>query len=409
MAISFKEVFNQSLQDFWAKKVRTIVTVMGIVLGTASIIIVMSIVQGSIKQTTEWMEATGGFKKIDVRVNWENNEQVNRPKYFEYDDLADLLYPIQGIDLIDINLPMWVSTIKYKKNEVQPYFRAVNDDYFKIEEWGVQSGRRFTPFDYKNNQKVALIGTSARAKLFGSIDPLGKKIQVGSDFFDVVGILEHREFLGQGGMGNSNWLEWKNDLVLLPVTTAIALQPNSTRINSFSLITIDETITESVKAKVERTINAEFNNKRIYMAESNLERREEIMKSSSQFNIIFYFISAISLIVGGIVIMNIMLATVKERTREIGVRMSIGGSRLDIFLQFLIQTVLVTTLGGIIGVFLGIGLSGAVAQYLDVNVSVSSGLIFIALLMSSGVGLVFGTIPSWQACSLDPVTALRSE
>lgn len=409
MAISFKEVFNQSLQDFWAKKIRTIVTVMGIVLGTASIIIVMSIVQGSIKQTTEWMEATGGFKKIDVRLDWENNEQVNRPKYFEYDELADLLYPIQGIDLIDINLPMWVSTIKYKKNEVQPYFRAVNDDYFKIEEWGVQTGRGFTPFDYKHKQKVALIGTSARSNLFGSVEPLGKKLQIGTDFFEVVGVLDYREFLGQGGMGNSNWLEWKNELVLLPVTTAMALQPNFARITNFSLITIDETITESVKAKVERRINEEFMNKKIYKAESNLERREEIMKSSSQFNIIFYFISAISLIVGGIVIMNIMLATVKERTREIGVRMSIGGSRLDIFLQFLIQTVLVTTLGGIIGVFLGIGLSGAVAQYLDVNVSVSSGLIFIALLMSSGVGLIFGTIPSWQACSLDPVTALRSE
>lgn len=409
MAISFKEVFNQSLQDFWAKKIRTIVTVMGIVLGTASIIIVMSIVQGSIKQTTEWMEATGGFKKIDVRVNWQNSEQVNRPKEFKYDELVDLLYPIQGIDLVDIEMWMWVSTIKYNKNEVEPNFKAVNDDFFKIEEWEVQTGRGFTPFDYKNKQKVALIGTSARAKLFGSIDPLEKKIQVGSDFFDVVGVLEHREFLGQGGMGQNNWLEWKNNLILIPVSTAIALNPHSNRVNRFNLTSTDESITESVKAKVERTINAEFNNKRIYMAESNLERREEIMKSSSQFNIIFYFISAISLIVGGIVIMNIMLATVKERTREIGVRMSIGGSRLDIFLQFLIQTVLVTTLGGVIGLFLGISLSGVVAQYLDVNVSVSSGLILIALLMSSGVGLIFGTIPSWQACSLDPVTALRSE
>lgn len=107
--------------------------------------------------------------------------------------------------------------------------------------------------------------------------------------------------------------------------------------------------------------------------------------------------------------MNIMLATIKERTREIGVRMSIGGSKLDIFLQFLIQTVLITTLGGVVGVFIGIGLSGVVADYLNVTINISSNLIIIALLMSSGVGLTFGTIPSWQACSLDPVTALRSE
>ncbi|MFA7056012.1 MAG: ABC transporter permease [Candidatus Cloacimonadales bacterium] len=409
MAISFKEVFNQSLQDFWSKKVRTIVTVMGIVLGTASIIIVMSIVQGSIKQTTEWMEASGGFKKIDVRQNWENNETVNRSKDFEYDELMKILQPIQGIDLIDIYISVWVSPIKYKKNEVNPWFTAVNADYFKVEEWGVQEGREFTSFDYKNKQKVALIGTAARAKLFGSIDPIGQKIQVGTDFFEVIGILDYREFIGKGDMNNNNWIEWKNDLILVPVTTAIALNPRSKKLNRFSLITTDETITESVKAKVEKRINEEFSNKKIYTAQSNLERREEIVKSSAKFNIIFYFISAISLIVGGIVIMNIMLATIKERTREIGVRMSIGGSKLDIFLQFLIQTVLITTLGGVIGVFIGIGLSGLVADYLNVGINISSGLIVIALLMSSGVGLIFGTIPSWQACSLDPVTALRSE
>jgi putative ABC transport system permease protein len=104
-----------------------------------------------------------------------------------------------------------------------------------------------------------------------------------------------------------------------------------------------------------------------------------------------------------------MLATIKERTREIGVRMSIGGSKMDIFLQFLIQTVIITTLGGIIGLFVGIGLAGAVAQYVNVTIAITPQLVTIALLMSSGVGLVFGVIPSWKACSLNPVTALRTE
>ncbi len=267
----------------------------------------------------------------------------------------------------------------------------------------------FSPFDYKANNEVALIGTNARKNLFGSIDPIGKKINVGGDFLTVIGILEYREFMGQSDLGQQNWLEWKNDMILVPVTTSFKLNPRYNSIRSFSIITQDESLTESVQAKVEKTLNAQFNNKPVYKTSSNLERREEILENSSKFNIIFYFISAISLLVGGIVIMNIMLATIKERTREIGVRMSVGGSKFDIFLQFLIQTIIITTLGGIIGIFVGISLADIVAGYVNVSIAVTSQLIIIALLMSSGVGLVFGVIPSWKACSLNPVTALRTE
>ncbi len=409
MAISFKEVVNQSLQDFWAKKIRTMVTVMGIILGTASIIIVMSIVQGSIKQTTEWIEESGGFKKIDVYMNWEYNQATSRKKSFDYDEIIDLLRPIQGIDLIDLNLNVWPSKIKYGKNDIAPWYRAVDENFFKLEEWSVQEGRPFTDFDYKNRNQVALIGTNARKNLFGSIDPLGKQIQVGKDFVTVIGILEYREFMGQSDMGQRNWLDWKNDMVLIPVQTSLKMNPAWQEISSFNLKTIDESLTESVRAKVEKTLNAQFNNKPVYRTSSNLEQREEILKQSSKFNIIFYFISAISLIVGGIVIMNIMLATIKEKTREIGVRMSIGGSKMDIFLQFLIQTVFITTLGGIIGLFVGMGLADLVAGYVNVKIAITPQLVIIALLMSSGVGLVFGIIPSWKACSLNPVTALRTE
>ncbi len=409
MAISFKEVVNQSLQDFWAKKIRTIVTVMGIILGTASIIIVMSIVQGSIKQTTSWIEETGGFKKIEVYVNWEFNEQVNRRKRFEYDELKELLRPIQGIESLDLNLTVWNNSIKYGKNDVAPWYRAVDDDFFKVEDWGVQEGRMFNQFDYKANNDVALIGSNARMNLFGSINPIGKKINVGGDFLTVIGILDYREFMGQSELGQGNWLEWKNDMILVPITTSLKLNPRYNSITNFSILTTDESLTESVQAKVEKTLNAQFNNKPVYKTSSNLERREEILENSSKFNIIFYFISAISLLVGGIVIMNIMLATIKERTREIGVRMSVGGSKLDIFLQFLIQTIIITTLGGIVGIFVGIGLADIVAGYVNVSIAVTSQLIIIALLMSSGVGLIFGVIPSWKACSLNPVTALRTE
>ena len=409
MAISFKEVFNQSLQDFWAKKIRTIVTVMGIILGTASIIIVMSIVQGSIKQTTEWIEESGGFKKIQVYQDWEFNQPVSRNKAFEYDELKKIMNPIQGIDYLNINLSVWVSTIKYENNDIAPWYRAVDSDFFKDEDWGVQEGRMFSEYDYKNSNPVALIGTNARKNLFGSINPLGKKIQIGKDFVTVVGILDYREFIGQSDLGKSNWLDWKNDMILLPIQTSLKFNPSNKYIGNFSLVTIDESLTESIQAKVEKTLNAQFDDKPVYKTSSNLERREEMLENSGKFNIIFYFISAISLIVGGIVIMNIMLATIKERTREIGVRMSIGGSKMDIFLQFLIQTVIITTLGGFIGLFVGIGLAGIVAEYVNINIAITTQLVIIALLMSSGVGLIFGIIPSWKACSLNPVSALRTD
>lgn len=409
MAISFREAANQSFQDFWAKKIRSLVTILGIVLGTASIIIVMSIVQGTTAETMRWMEETGGFTKIEVSRNWEYDKPTKRKKSLEHKEVQDILRNITGIKYKNISSNIPTNKTTYKKNTYYHWVSSVSEDYFLSEEWGVQEGRLFTPYDYKHKEKVVVIGTTTRRDLFGSINPIGKKVTIRNEKYTVVGLLDKREYMGKGEFGESNWLEWKNGLIIVPLTTAFAMYPENDRIRNFSIITTDEKMTETVQNKLKRSINGIFEGKPVYRVTSNLENRETMLKQSSKFNIIFYFISAISLIVGGIVIMNIMLATVKERTREIGVRMAIGGSRFDIFLQFLIQTVIVTSLGGLVGVILGMSLVDVVGSYVNVTMLVNTRLILISLGMSSGVGLIFGIIPSWQACTLNPVKALRTE
>ncbi len=408
MAISFKEVLNQSLQDFWSKKIRTFVTVLGVVLGTASIIIVMSLVQGTTKQTLEWLEENGGFTKVNFNRNWEFDKPTSRRKSLEYEEVKRLVSKVEGIETLNIEIFTHTST-KYNSAQFNGRVQGVDLDYFKIKEWPVSTGRTISSFDLAHNKKVALIGTIVRQELFGSVDPIGKFIDIDGNKFTIIGILERQVFEGKGNMGQGNWLEWENRNILVPVTTILNLKPSLDRVRSFELQTKSIDYTKYVQDRLVNLINKEFSNKPVWRAESNLEQREVMERESSKFTIIFYFISGISLIVGGIVIMNIMLATIKERTREIGVRMSIGGSRMDIFLQFLIQTIIVTTLGGLVGILIGTSLVNYVGNYLGANVAITSKLILIALVMSSGVGFIFGIIPSWKACSLDPVKALRTE
>ncbi|HPM02819.1 MAG TPA: FtsX-like permease family protein, partial [Candidatus Cloacimonadota bacterium] len=164
-----------------------------------------------------------------------------------------------------------------------------------------------------------------------------------------------------------------------------------------------------LKEKLEDII---FNLRRgqaIFNVESAQEEAEKMQESAAMFKIIFFFISSISLLVGGIVIMNIMLASVQERTREIGIRLAVGARRFDIFLQFLIQSVVITFIGGVIGVITGVSIVKYVGKFLNVSTMVDMSMIYIALLVSVGVGLIFGIFPSLRASNLNPVDALRYE
>jgi putative ABC transport system permease protein len=227
----------------------------------------------------------------------------------------------------------------------------------------------------------------------------------------VVGIMKYRYMKPQGGGAafSENYLDYLNQRSFVPLSTMLSKINPGTKIANLDIRAANPAAAAVLRKKVENTVLNLKHGKRVFQVNSAKEQMESMKKNNMIFSVIFVLIAVISLLVGGIVIMNIMLAAIKERTREIGVRLAIGARGRDIFLQFLVQTVLITSMGGVLGILLGYGILGQVSKFLEINVVASVQMIWAALSVSVGVGLIFGVLPAVRASRLDPVIALREE
>ena len=221
--------------------------------------------------------------------------------------------------------------------------------------------------------------------------------------------MKHRYMKSSGNIGRENALGYLNRRSFAPLSTMIHKGTGEDKISSFTVKAQDAESAPELRKKLEAIILNLRHREPVFRVESAQEEAEEMAKHQKTFKAIFFIISAISLLVGGIVIANIMLASVQERTREIGIRLAVGARRRDIFLQFLVQTVLVTTIGGILGIVVGLSILDIVSKYLDIKLIAGIGMIFVALIVSAGVGFLSGIIPAIVASKLNPVKALRYE
>lgn len=408
MAISLKENIIIGFSDFWSRKIRSIITIVGIVLGTMSIIVVLALVKGINTQTMKWMLERGGLSKITVRRNWQYENPEHVKTYFIWKELKLIRSLIPEAKYFNPQQRHWVRH-SFEDNEYQASIRGVLPDYSKIEEWDVQEGRFISSFDIEQSNDVIVIGTKIKEELFGNRKAIGEVITVHDRRLKVIGIMAFRYMKNNGAFGNDNAFSYLNRRSFTPLTTMINKGSGNDNISSFTLKAKD---VESAPALREKLNNIILNLRRgypVFEVESAKEQAEEMAQNQKMFQTIFYVISVISLLVGAIVIANIMLATIQERTREIGIRITVGARRRDIFLQFLVQTVLVTTIGGIMGIVVGLSLLDVVSKFIEIELIAGIEMIFIALLVSAGVGLVSGIVPAIIASKLDPVEALRYE
>ncbi|MBT4331909.1 MAG: FtsX-like permease family protein [Candidatus Cloacimonetes bacterium] len=408
MAISIKENIIVGFSDFWSRKVRSIITVMGIVLGTMSIIVVLALVKGINAQTMKWMLERGGLSKITVSRNWQYKNQDHVKNYFTWKELKLIRSLIPEAKYFNPQQRQWVRHSFEDKN-YQASVRGVLPDYSKIEEWDVQEGRFISSFDIEQSNDVVVIGTKIKEELFGNKKAIGEVITVHDRRLKVIGIMDFRYMKNNGAFGSDNAFSYLNRRSFTPLTTMIHKGSGNDNISTF---TLKARSAESAPALREKLSNIILNLRRglpVFEVESAKEEAEEMAQNQKMFQTIFYIISAISLLVGAIVIANIMLATIQERTREIGIRLTVGARRRDIFLQFLVQTILVTTIGGILGIVVGLSLLDVVSKFLDMELIAGVAMIFIALMVSAGVGFVSGIVPAIIASKLDPVEALRYE
>ncbi|MDP8268011.1 MAG: ABC transporter permease [Candidatus Tenebribacter davisii] len=408
MAISVKENLIVGFSDFWSRKVRSIITVIGIVLGTMSIIVVLSLVNGVNAQTMKWMIERGGLSKISVYRNWEYRHSNYVKDYFTWKELKLIRSLIPEAKYFNPQQRHWVRHSKDDKDYSTRIY-GVLPDYSKIEEWDVQEGRFISNFDIDQSNDVIVIGTTVKEELFGNKNAIGAVITVNNRRLKVIGIMAYRYMKSNGAFGNENSFSYLNRQTFVPLTTMIKKGSGTDKTQSFTLKAQDAASAPELREKLNNIILNLRRGLPVFRVESAKEEAEEMAENSKMFQIIFYIISVISLLVGAIVIANIMLATIQERTREIGIRLTVGARRRDIFVQFLVQTILVTTIGGILGIIVGLSILDIVSKFLEMELVAGISMIFVALLVSAGVGLVSGIIPAIMASKLDPVEALRYE
>ena len=406
MAISLHESITLGFIDFWSRKVRSFITLLGIVLGTMSIIVILSIVNGMNQMSLSWMNESGGIRKITVNRNWRYQSQTNLPNYFtlrEIDFIKDHIPPVDAF-----NVSIWGGyQLSNGQNSTWGSVRGTMPDFQKAEQWTVSEGRFFNQHDYMESNDVIVLGTTLKERLFGPRNPIGQFVTIQGKRMMVIGIMAHREM--KGHRWNQNPLEWLNQQSFVPVSTMVNKLGANETISEIGIQCFDEKQPHTLKPILEDIILNMRKGQPIFRVESAIEDVEQMQENTRIFRIIFFFISTISLFVGGIVIMNIMLATIQERTREIGIRLAVGARQVDIFVQFLVQTVVVTFIGGTLGVLAAFTIVDAVGNYLEMSTKSDVSMVVVALCVSCIIGLFFGIYPAIKASKLDPVIALRNE
>jgi ABC-type antimicrobial peptide transport system permease subunit len=409
MAISLLESVEIGLADIWTRKIRTIVTVVGIVLGVMSIMVVLAIVTGMNKSTLQWMQERGGLNKIEVHANWSMERANWAYANFTLNEIKFIRSLIPEAKAFTPVLRTHRTTISKGELAYETSVSGVYPDMTIIDEWNVQKGRFINYYDINNNNNVIVLGSKAAEELFANRNPIGEYVYIQNQALMVIGIMQEKYLKQQGGFGGGNMLEHMNRRAFLPLTTMLHKITPDQKIDQLTLTTYNPDEAVKLRTKLQNIILNLKQGRRVFEINSAKDMMDRMKQNSMIFTVIFVLIAVISLLVGGIVIMNIMLASIQERTREIGVRLAIGARRIDIFVQFMVQAVLITTMGGVIGIVLGFGILDIVGKNLELSLVASMQMIGTALLVSVGVGLVFGVTPAIRASNLNPVTALRNE
>lgn len=407
MALSFRESLEVGFTDFFQHKLRSFITILGIILGTMSIIVVLSIVSGMKETTLQWMQERGGLNKITIMNNWDYTSPKGLKGVFTLKEVRTLQRLLPSVKYFNPTVNSY-DYLSLGSKTFASSLMGVMSDYQYVEEWYPVEGRFINLYDVDNAADVIVIGTTIRKELFGSASPIGKYVTFSGKRLMVVGVMKRRYMKGNDSF-HENAIDYMNEFSMVPISTAIHKLSVGDFIYEVGLKAEDPKQTASMVKEANAVVLNMREGEPVFRVESAESQLKKMEKSSLIFQLIFIFISTISLFVGGIVIMNIMLATVHERTREIGIRITVGARRIDILLQFLVQTILTTTVGGLFGVIVGLSILKFVGKYLNITMGTNLSMIFLALAVSAGVGFIFGLIPAIKASKMDPVQALRYE
>lgn len=392
--MNFLFAYKMAIKSILGNKVRSLLTMLGVIIGVMAVIVAVGFAQGSMATITNRIEGMGSNAITGMIVSTKESS-----KGVTTSDLEKLANSSAYINSIS-PYTMTSAIVKAEGKSKSTGIIGTNEDYLEIEGQKLKSGRFITRLDLENSDKVAVIGATVEKKLFEGVDPLGKTIKVKGVNFTIVGTLESVMNAAEGT---------KDDYVFIPVNVA----QRTLKIKNITMFIAEASSQDTVdlaKQKIEDYLYSVYKDKDDYILFTQESILSMLGDVSSIMMLILGSIATISLVVGGIGIMNIMLVSVTERTREIGIRKAIGAKKKDILVQFLIEALMLTGIGGIIGIILGlITIKYGIGSISLITPVYSLSWTLAAFLISLTIGVVFGIFPAYKAAKLNPIDALRTQ
>ena len=400
----FWTTIKVALKSLLANKLRSFLSMLGIIIGVGAVISMLALGHGAEKQIMDRITSMGANLLI-VRAGQHGRRGVRTAdsETLKLEDAEALLEQVQGLDMVS-PVVQGSAQFKYMNNNKRSSIIGGAVTYLPIRNYIVERGRTFTEGEVEHSARVAVLGPATVEELFEDEDPLEKNIKINGTNFKVVGVLKAK---GDQGFFNPD------DQAIIPYTTAMKQLLGVDYLREIDMQMARGENQEEVQARAEAVLRKRHRIQPGQEDDFNIrnmaEFAETVVETSKTFTFLLASVAAISLLVGGIGIMNIMLVTVTERTREIGIRKAIGAKNRDILIQFLFEALIMSALGGLLGVAAGVGGAQAIARFSTFPSVVQLSSILLALFFSAGVGIFFGFYPARRAALLDPIDALSYE
>ena len=385
---------------------RSILTILGIVIGVASVIAMVMIGDGTTANVTANIEKLGS-NMLNVRVGQEKRgapRDDNSAKPFKIEDITAIKNEVSNLKGVTAENSGMANVVFGNKSN-SSLIVGTTSDYFIIKDWEVEQGRIFEEGELSSGKSVCILGTTVVKNLFGDENPIGATIRIKNFPCSVIGVLSSK--------GASSFGRDQDEVVITPLKMYQRKIQGNLDVSSIIVSVMEEKYIEDAKAQI---ISLMQDRRAVKVGEADnfhIRDMKDILNTmTSTTKMLTYLlgsIAAISLLVGGIGIMNIMLVSVTERTREIGIRLAIGAMQSEVLLQFLIEAIVLSTWGGIIGIFLGLGVGYGVVQIFELPYIINTQIILISFIFSTLIGVVFGYFPARKAARLNPIDALRYE
>ena len=408
--LDFKSTVKMAIVSLKINKMRSMLTSLGIIIGVSAVIVMLAVGSGASERIAKDMESMGSnllmIRSSSATTGGVRMGSGTKPSL-----------TLKDAEVIESNAQGVLAVAPYSSSSSQLTYGNQNwattvagttASYLYIRNYEILQGRNFIPEDIKNSTKVAIVGDTVATELFGDMNPINKTMRIGNVPFKVIGLLKTK---GENGMGMD-----QDDLVFIPITTAQKKVFGTDFPGSIKMINVkaqsDETLSiaaSDITDILRRRHNIGKNQDDDFEIRNLAEMQETIKSSARTMSLLLGAIASVSLLVGGIGIMNIMLVSVTERTKEIGIRMAIGAKASDIRIQFLIESFLLSVIGGLIGVIIGVGGAQLLHIFADMSISISTFSIILSLGFSGAIGVLFGYYPAYKASLLNPIDALRYE